>query len=329
MRNIDPRLKLLAALVAFACGVGAVVTVVLLAHSTPSASTGTSSQSAPAQRAATPVSDTTGSFPSPPAGALVLGREDRDLAVGLAVTRRTGGLALQASILGPDRPASGLSVSLDGGGGPVSAKPCGAGCYAASLAGASTHVVRVTIRGPNRPASAVSFALPAAVPGPSAAALVRQAGTAWRRLRTLVNHDRLSSGPGATIHTVWQFQAPYRYTYEIRNGPAAVSIGSRRWDRLPGHGWQESQQDPIRQPIPLWQGVSNAHVLGTSTLQGRPVVRASFFDPQLHAWFTIVVDRATMHTLDLHMTATAHFMHEVYGPFDSPLRIVPPAKAHA
>ena len=36
-----------------------------------------------------------------------------------------------------------------------------------------------------------------------------------------------------------------------------------------------------------------------------------------------------MHTLDLHMTATAHFMHEVYGPFDSPLRIVPPTKASA
>ena len=48
-------------------------------------------------------------------------------------------------------------------------------------------------------------------------------------------------------------------------------------------------------------------------------MRASFFDPQMHAWFTIVVDRATMHTLELHMTATAHFMHEVYGPFDSPL----------
>ena len=58
-------------------------------------------------------------------------------------------------------------------------------------------------------------------------------------------------------------------------------------------------------------------------------MRASFFDPQLHAWFTIVVDRATMHTLELHMTATAHFMHEVYGPFDSPLRIVPPTKAPA
>jgi hypothetical protein len=27
------------------------------------------------------------------------------------------------------------------------------------------------------------------------------------------------------------------------------------------------------------------------------------------------------------MIAQAHFMHQVYGPFNSPLRIVPPAKA--
>jgi len=187
--------------------------------------------------------------------------------------------------------------------------------------------IPVTIRGGTRPISKVAFVLPTSLDGTSATAFVERAATTWRSLRTLVNHDRLSSGPGATIHTLWRFQAPDRYTYEIRNGPRAVSIGPRRWDRLPGHRWQESEQDPILQPIPLWQGVSNAHFLGTSTVRGRPVVRASFFDPKIHAWFTIAVDRQTMHTLDLRMTATAHFMHEVYGPFDAPFEIVPPPKA--
>ena len=325
------RLKLIAALVALGCGIGAIVAVYSLYQVTPAATSvpPASPAAAPAPSVGSTQSVYTSSFPTPPHGALVLAQEDRDLAVGLAVSRRSGGLGLQASILGPDQPANGLSVSFDSGGSSVSAKPCGAGCYAASLSGASSHVVSVHIHGPNRPTSSVAFTLPASVPGPSAAALVRRAATTWRRLKTLVDHDRLSSGPGATIHTVWQFQALYRYTYVIRNGPQAVSIGTRRWDRLPGQRWQESQQDPIRQPIPLWQGVSNAHLLGTSTLRGRPVVRASFFDPQLHAWFTIVVDQAAMHTLDLHMTATAHFMHEVYGPFDSRLRIVPPRKGGA
>ena len=121
--------------------------------------------------------------------------------------------------------------------------------------------------------------------------------------------------------------APDRLTYRIRNGPQAVVIGARRWDRLPGGAWQASELDPLRQPAPLWQAVSNAHLLGSATLRGRPVWEIGFFDPQIHAWFTIRVDKATLRTLELRMTAQAHFMHQVYGPFDSPLRVVPPTKA--
>jgi hypothetical protein len=325
------RLKLVVALVALGCGIGAIVTVYLLYQATPAAtSTPPSPQAAPAvPQAPAKATATAVSFPSPPAGALVLAREERDLAVGLAVARRARRLALQASVLGSDRPVSGLAVSFDEGRvRPLPATPCGAGCYAGWVP-LRARTVGLTIRGPNRAVSTVRFRLPPSVPGPSAAALVRRAETAWRRLKTLVVHDRLSSGPGATLDTLWRFAAPHSYTYAIRNGPAAVSIGTHRWDRLPGQHWQESEQDPIRQPLPLWRSVSNAHVLGTSTLRGRRVVKASFFDPQLPAWFTITVDPATMRTLDLRMTAKAHFMHEVYGPFDAPLRIVPPTKAAA
>jgi hypothetical protein len=321
----DVKPKLAAALVAFAAGIGAVVTAVLLAHSTLS----TAGSSAPGPQAApsTPVAAEP-SFPGPPAGALVLAREDRDLAVGLAVSRRAGRLALQASVIGQEQPAQGLSVSFRlGGGAPVPARPCGAGCYRALAgSGSSPRRLDIAIRGPGRPDSTVSFPLPASLPAPPAAALVHRAETAWRALRTLVDHDRLSSGPGNTIYTLWRFRAPYRLTYRIANGPEAVVIGARRWDKLPGHAWQTSEQDPIRQPIPLWEAVSNAHLLGSGTLRGRPVWQLSFFDPQIHAWFMIWVDKETAHTLQLRMVAQAHFMHQIYGPFDRPLRIVPPTK---
>lgn len=324
------RLKLLAALVALGCGVGAIVVVVQLYRSTPAAtSTPSAPQTAAPASAATLLASDTSSFPSPPSDALVLAREDRDLAVGLAVSPRGGRIGLQASILGPDRPASGLSVSFVAGRERAAARPCGAGCYAASIASPAPRSVQVSIRGPGRAPSTVAFALPASVPGASAVALVRRAETSWRRLITLVDHSRLSSGPSSTIFTVWHFQAPYRYTYVISNGAQAVSIGPRRWDSLRGQAWQRSEQDPIREPIPLWESVSNAHVLGATTLHGRPAVAASFFDPQLDAWFTLWLDPATLHTLELRMTAESHFMHEVYGPFDAPLRIVPPAKAGA
>jgi hypothetical protein len=326
----DVRLRLLAALLAFAAGVVAVTAVALLARSTLSAG-GPSSSAAAAPAAPAPSSSTASgpAFPSPPAGALVLAREDRDLAVGLAASRRSGRLALQASVIGQEQPAQGLSVSFRlRGAGAVKARACGAGCYSALVDPATVpQKVEVAIRGPNRPDSTVSFALPASLPGPAAATLVHRAEKAWHALETLVDHDRLSSGPGNTIHTLWRFVAPYRLTYRITNGPEAVVIGGRRWDKLPGHGWQGSEQDPIRQPIPLWEAVSNAHLLGSAMVRGRPVLELSFFDPQIQAWFTIWVDRATMRTLELRMVAQAHFMHEVYGPFNRPLRIDPPTRA--
>ena len=52
---------------------------------------------------------------------------------------------------------------------------------------------------------------------------------------------------------------------------------------------------------------------------------ARFFDPNTPAWFRARIDKATGHTLLLDMTAVAHFMHHVYGPFDAPIRLLPPA----
>lgn len=316
------RLKLLAALVALGCGIGAIVTVYELYQATPAATSipAASPSAAPAPPAPAPAASSaqavgSPSFPNPPAGAVVLAKEDRDLAVALAVMPT--GLA-QASVVGQEGPASGLSVSVDA----APARACGAGCYRARLGNTMSRTVQVSIRGPHRPESTVSFQLPLAAP--SATAIVRRAERTWRGLETLVVHDHLSSGPGSAVDTVWRFKAPHRMTYQIRNGPAAVSIGARRWDKLPGQRWEPSQQDPITEPIPLWESVSDAHLLGSTTLRGRAVWQVSFFDAQIPAWFTIWVDKASGRTLELRMVAQAHFMHQVYGPFNSPLTIVPP-----
>ena len=325
----SPTVKLLAALVAFAAGIGAVVTAALFAHSTL-ADAGTSSTGPQAASAAVATSvPAAPNFPAPPAGALALAREDRDLAVGLAVAHRDGKVLVQASVLGQEQPASGLSVSFrPGGRGSVPAVACGPGCYRATLA-AAPHAVDVAVRGPGRKPSSIHFALPASLPGPSAAALVGKAETTWRHLRTLVVHDSLSSGPGTGIRTLWQLAAPNRLTYRIANGPQAVVIGARRWDKVPGGRWQASELDPIPEPVPLWLAVTDAHLLGSTLVRGRPAWEASFFDPQIHAWFTIWVEKSTMRTLELRMTAQAHFMHQVYGPFDAPVRIAPPVRGKA
>ena len=153
------RLKLLAALVAFAAGIGAVVTVVLLAQSTPSGSSGTGPQAAPAVSSA-PTTTGTASFPSPPAGALALAREDR------RPGRRPGRFAAQgparAAGLGPrapDQPVRGLSVSSQVD--PVRRPGRGRAARAATAASIALPAPQARARaGPGaepRPASAVEL----------------------------------------------------------------------------------------------------------------------------------------------------------------------------
>src|SRR4029079_2472617 len=75
-----------------------------------------------------------------------------------------------------------------------------------------------------------------------------------------------------------------------------------------------------------WDRVTDAHVLGTAQLGRHRVWRVSFFDPSTPAWFEASIERATGRTLELDMIAASHFMHDVYGPFDAPLRVTPPTE---
>ena len=67
-----------------------------------------------------------------------------------------------------------------------------------------------------------------------------------------------------------------------------------------------------------------ATILGSTQVHGRPAWKIAFADPQTPGFFTIWVDKANHRTLQLKMTATAHFMHHSYGPFNAPLKIQPP-----
>ena len=79
------------------------------------------------------------------------------------------------------------------------------------------------------------------------------------RCGALVVHDRLSSGPGSDGRDGLALRGAVPARLRIRNGPAAVVIGEPPL----GHGssataGRSSEQDPIRQPIPLWESVANA-----------------------------------------------------------------------
>jgi hypothetical protein len=268
------------------------------------------------------------SFPSPPSGAVVFAREDGANALSLAVSPN----AVQASVVGPEGTGvSGLPLSLavtTATGQVVRANgtPCGRGCYSAPAATGVPRRVTVAVgRGARQ--RRFQFVLPRTWPPPDATALVRRSGRVWRNLKTLVWHERLASSPDRVLRTVYRAVAPHSLSYHIARGPQAVVIGTRRWDRAsPTGSWQpSSQQPPLRQPVPFWSAVRDAHVVGSGIVRGRPVWRVTFFDPRTPAWFSVALDKQTLRTLELRMVATAHFMHHVYGPFNEPLKLEPPS----
>jgi hypothetical protein len=267
--------------------------------------------------------------PLPPKGSLVLGGQARELAVNLAA-RPAGAdhVALTATVIGQDAGGvSGLDVSfgLDGARG-EQAEPCGSGCYEATVpSDGSPRRATVRVAGPGRAPATVDFGLGESWPPRPGASIARRAARVFRSLRTLTTREELESQPGNRIVSHWTFQAPDRLTYRIEGGAKAVVIGPRRWDKVSeAEAWKASPQTPLTLPATPWAKVRDARLLGTETVDGKQVDVVSFLDPSVPAWFTIRVDPETGRTLDLGMTAAAHFMTERYSGFDEPLEIVPP-----
>jgi hypothetical protein len=323
--------RLLGAFGALAAAAAAVVIAALLVRGLPAVSS-EQAASIPAAGAATPASSTqvttraASAFPAPPRGAVVFGREAGLDVLGLAVVPKQGKILLQASLVtyAPKAPRLAVSFRVKGANGTqiAHATACGRGCYRASAAVAKPEWVQVVLR-PHSPAQ-VSFAMPAAWPPPSGAAIVKRADRVWRSLNTLVIRDKLGDGR-VTLDTLWKIVAPDRIAYRVMTGEESIIIGDRRWTRPAGSKrWLASPQQPVQQPLPFWTSAVDARVLGTVSVRGRPAWKVSFFDPGTPGWFTILVDKGTMHTMEMWMTATAHFMHDSYGPFNGPLSIVPP-----
>jgi len=297
--------RLVASISALAAGIAAVAIAAVRLQDTPGPSSSSAAapfaiaSPAPRGRSAPPQP----AFPAPPPGAVVLAREDGPYALAVAVLPGRA----QVSVVGQQgRGVSGLPVTIDG----VHATSCGPGCYeAAARAPIDVRIASTTWR-PGVRATA-----------PGASRLVARAGRAWRALTSLAFSDRLGSDLTHVVLSSWRAVAPDRIEYHVQGGSDGIVIGDRRWDRDPGGTWIESAQTVrLRQPVPLWQSATDAHVLADT---GR-AWRISFYDPHTPGWFEITVEKRTFHTLDLRMTTTAHFMHERYRSFDAAAPITSP-----
>jgi hypothetical protein len=267
----------------------------------------------------TPVTIATGhrsGFPAAPPGAVVFSRQMGGEALALGVVPQRNSALLQASVVGPQGAGvTSLNVSLNG----RRASACGPGCYRTTVT-RTPRSVELLVRSTHW-----RVLLPAVWPPHDATALLARARRAWRSLHSLSFSEHLASDRTHVTTSTWRVEAPGSVAYQVKGGWAGVVVGNRRWDRPPtSKRWVPSPQSPLTQPVPPWVRVTDAHVLGRSTVRGRPAWRVSFFDPGTPAWFTVAIDRQTFRTLDSRMTATAHFMHDVYGSFNTTPAIRPP-----
>ena len=264
-------------------------------------------------------------FPAPPEGAVVYSRELGDKALALGIVPGTDQVLVQASVVGPQgEGVSGLDVTFGAQGSTVAGRSCGAGCYRAALPSVgSPRAIDLAVGGDS--AMRWSVAVPETWPPADATRMLARAERVWRSLRSLSFDETLRSDERHGVTSSWQLQAPDRLAYQIVDGPSAVIVGKRRWDKLPGKPWKASSQLTIRQPTPPWVDATNARIVGTTVARGRPVLVVTFFDSRTPGWYTAIVDRGTFRTYDVRMVASAHFMHDRFHSFDESPAIRPPS----
>jgi hypothetical protein len=320
MSDSGVALRVLAGFGALALGVVAVVIVAVLAHRTPGPA-GATNTPTPATSTTSSAPPASSGFPAPPDGAVVFSRPYGGNVLALAVVPGNP-LKVQASVLGRQgNGVDGKQISFRIGPRTVAATPCGAGCYEATVpGGGAPKAVELRVAGAEPTGWRVP--MPKQWPPPDASDVVARATATYKALHTFAIRDRLASGPGAAVNTRWTIVAPDRLSYKIANGGAGVIVGNRRWDKVPGQRWAESEQTPIHQPTPFWSSWKDAHVLQSTN----DAWRVSFFDPKTPGWYELLIAKPSMRTLDMHMHATAHFMHEVFDQFNEPLKVTPPVR---
>jgi uncharacterized membrane protein len=220
--------------------------------------------------------------------------------IALAVARTPSDVTV--TLIGPDGTGvDGRIVTVDG----TPARSCGSGCYRAPAVpgGLSIGVGGETVQ----------FDLPARAP--DARALLQRVDRAYRNARTTVYDERLGSTPTNAQTTRFTVVAPDRLAYQTKNGPSAIVIGTRRWDRSrSGAPWVLTPQTRLQVMTPYWTNPTNVHLIAPHVL--------TFLDRRIPAWFRVTLEG--LRPARVQMTAASHFMVDRYVGFNVSAGISPP-----
>lgn len=196
------------------------------------------------------------------------------------------------------------------------------------LAPAGAWQLEVLVTLPGQPEAAAPFDV--TVPLPNAGALLSRADQTMNQLRSLREHNELTSG-GPVVVTEFEYAAPDRMRYVVQTDSgtrATVAVGDRRFDRQGDGAWQESawpSNGGYRWPAyDFADGATEVTVLGREEIDGVDCFVVAFLDPASGARFRLWIGTTDYLIRQEVMMATGHYMKSVFTDFDAPVTIEAP-----
>jgi copper transport protein len=209
-------------------------------------------------------------------------------------------------------------------------RSCGTGCRRFALTRPASEV-RVALTERGRRFVAV---LPARWRGADSArarALLRRAEQAMRSLRSVRQHERVSSGPGSLAVTLYDLQAPDRFAYRTNGGERSVVIGDRQWLRVGDSPWQEQSFGagvPFRTRSWFrWTPYATVvRMLDIRRSGHRRVAEIALMDPGTPAWIRMWIDLQTKRVVEDRLVAKGSAWRQRYSRYDRAVSIRPPGR---
>jgi hypothetical protein len=195
-------------------------------------------------------------------------------------------------------------------------------CRSFRLGAPAARGGRLVVR-PVHASAAASFAVPRRRPA-AATGAAQRAARRMRAFKSLRMVETLETGRSRLVGR-FRYRSPDRMAYRSSDGAEAVVIGGRRWDRVGGGRWLESETARRRVPPLEWANARHARVVGVGRVGRTPVMLVSLFraDPSYPVWFQLALARDGR-VLQTRMLAPAHFMVDRYSGFGAPVAIDPP-----
>ena len=258
----------------------------------------------------------------------------------LAVAEQAGSRIAAFSLRRAGDRVSGTLRLLDSDGGPVDApvrvsqarpESCGLGCWRFTIPSAN-GLVSVAVEEKGRVYRASVPVRWRQAGSGRARRLVEVVQATMRTLESLQERERLTSGPGTSVRTLYRFKAPNRFSYRTSSGAESIVIGRRQWTRTAGDPWRKGEFGGLKaartRDFFRWTPYAQtARLLGVRRQNGRRVAEVALMDRATPVWFRLTIDLGNGRVLNDRMVTRAHFMARRYLAFNERIAITPPARA--